>query len=300
MTDFDGPMTSDLTQEAYDVYLDLAQEVTAHENDVVETVPDFFDIGSVHECLQFPLNLWESGRKPMRTVPALVAYEPLLDGDEADTVAQILVGLDVFVMMLDEFIDTARTDRRFRTQLAVNVAFSSLLSFATIPESAKETVVDALTAYLVEASRIPAVEREVARALANTTSSEQAMDLIRFAYGFRARDIAVFGALPALVSDVDREVADRIESDLQTYRAHCLLYDDIRDIEEDRRNGIETPVMWLLDRHRDPEVVAARIASVYRSFEYSDADYTDVLREMEPTSDDPIDELASAIPSQAE
>ncbi|AFK21559.1 hypothetical protein E6P09_15780 (plasmid) [Haloferax mediterranei ATCC 33500] len=291
MTDFDGPEISDLNQEVYEVYRNLATEVAAYEQDAEISVPDSFDVGSVHEALDFPLTLWESGRKPTRTVPALVAYEQFLDRDEREIIVRILAGLDAFVGMLDEFIDTDQSDRRHRTKLAVNVAFSSLLSFSSIPEPNRDVVVDALSVYFVEASRIPAVEQEVARALKDETSRERAMELIRFVYGFRARDISVFGTVPALVSDVDIERADRIENDLRTFRAHCLLYDDVRDIEEDLKNGIETPVMWLLD-HYDPEEVAAQIEAVYQSFEYSNAEYTNRLCEMEPGCDDLVDELA--------
>jgi len=297
MSTHDDPAAPALTREVQEIYADFAREVGAHESDLSGTVPASFDVGSVRECLQLPLTLWESGRKPPRTVPALLAYERLLTSEETDAVARVLVGLDAFVTMMDEFIDTAGSDRGHRTRLAVNVAFSGLLSFSSIPATTRETVVDALVAYLLEASRIPAVEREVGEALADAPSDERAMELVRFSYGFRARDIAVFGTLPGLVHDVDPGTVERIASDLRTYRARWLLYDDIRDVGQDRENGIETPVTWLLDRHSDPEVVATRIEAVSRAFEYSNADYTDTLRDMEREleRDELVERLSAAM-----
>lgn len=300
MTDLDGQPVSALEKRVSETYRDLAGEVASHESNIDTVVPDAFDIGSVHEGLELPLTLWENDQKPTRTVPALLAYERLLDRNELDTVARILVGLDVLVMMLDEFIDTAHTDKRRQTRLGVNLAFSSLLSFSSIPASDRDVVVDAFRAYLAEASRIPLIEQQSKRVLDEASTREQQIELIRFIYEFRARDIAVFGVLPALISDVDGERGDRIASDLQTYRAHCLLYDDIMDIEQDRRNGIVTPVRWLLDRYSDPEEVATRIEDIYRSFEYSDGDYTDHLRDIEPGYDALADALASSIAYRSE
>jgi hypothetical protein len=60
--------------------------------------------------------------------------------------------------------------------------------------------------------------------------------------------------------------------------ARQLLIDDIEDVALDRRDGLETPVCWLLATRNS---AAAVLRSVYDSFEYSDAPYCRELRTLE-------------------
>ncbi|MDG5778925.1 hypothetical protein VB773_22265 [Haloarculaceae archaeon H-GB2-1] len=269
--------------DVYHVYESVRAAVRAQERALQrqDDLPASIDPDSIADRLSLPLRLWRREEKPTRTVPALVAVAPALDRTETQALARVLVGLDVLVTMLDEFIDAAETDVEYRTTLAVNVAFASLLSFSSIPADVTEEVVDESRRYLVAAARIPAVERAVQRELADADSKARAVELARTAYATRARDISAFGRIPGLISDLDDETTARLVSDLETYRAHFLLFDDLRDVREDRRNGTETPVTWLVETHEDPAVVVDRLVDVYGRFEYADTDYRDALEAME-------------------
>lgn len=280
-----------------EVYLEVARDAQQYEDTLEHDLPPYIDVGSVTDSLCLPLEFWETGRKPSRVTPSIAVYSRYLDQDESRTVLRILVGLDVMVAMLDEVVDSERSDKRYRSDLATNIAFSSLLAFSSVPHETADVVTDAITQYLVEASRIPTVERAVQRELSSLGPEEPAMELIRFSYGFRARDLSVFGTVPALIYDIDRETADRIVSDLQTYRAHFLLFDDVRDVERDRRDGIETPVTWLLKTYRDAESVSKRITELYRSFEYSDAGYREQLRDLERRPENLVETVSRSMES---
>lgn len=278
-----GRLDSEAMDEVREVYRSLERRVRSREEVVSESPPDGVETGleSVAESLSLPVELWTSGAKPTRTVPALVAYERHLDGETFDSVLDVLVGLDVLVTMLDEFIDTADAGARHRTDLAINTAFASLLSFTSVPAGDQERVVGTITDFLVRTARIPATERAVQKRLASVDDPDRAMELMRFSYATRSRDISAFGRIPAIVHDVDARAASRIVDDLETYRAHYLLFDDIRDVREDRRNGTETPATWVLATSETPEEALGRLGEIFAAFEYSQTPYRATLRDLE-------------------
>ncbi|MDF9746924.1 hypothetical protein [Natrinema salsiterrestre] len=286
--------SSVIADEVAAVYDSLARTVDTVDGGIEQPSIDGLDLAvpPVAGQLQLPLDLWDSGRKPTRTVPALVAYDRRLEPDDADELRRLLVGLDVLVTMLDEFVD--RSDGHSRLQLTVNVAFGSFLSFANLPDD-EPAATDAVLQYLVETARIPTVERAVQRELETIDTWERAREAIRFVYAYRARDISVFGRLPALVADIDDRTAERIVSDLETYRAHYLLFDDIRDVLEDVRNGTETPIVWLLRTHDDPDEIVDSFLEIVREFEYAETPYRAQLRELEREPDDVRAELEVAM-----
>jgi len=279
-------------EEVRAVYRSLVRDVEARDGGVGPASP--VTVAPIADHLSLPLDLWNDDRKPTRTVPTLAAYDHYVELDDGEDLRRILVGLDVLVTMLDEFIDSAQADSDDRLRLAVNVAFASLLSFGSIPDDADGTT-ELLLDYLVEAARIPSVEHGVQRELDAISAPDRAMELLRFAYAYRARDISVFGRLPALHYDVDERTADRIVSDLETCRAHYLLFDDVRDVRQDARNGIETPVLWLLRTRDDVDDVMDRLVEIYRTFEYAETPYRSTLRELEREPENLREELVSAM-----
>lgn len=272
--------------EVNEVYRSLAETVETHESELTAPFGSDDDAGSVSESLILPIELWEQGKKPTRTVPALVAYDQYVDRNRGDTLAEICVGLDVLVTMLDQFIDTKELSWERQMNIATNLAFASLMSFTSVPPAKRTELVDTIMRFLVETAQIPWTERAVQKELTTVTSPEAAMQTLQRSYAHRARDISVFGSLPAIVYDIDERTASRIERDLEVYRAHYLLFDDIRDIRQDIRNGTETPVTWLLSECETPEAVLSSLAEVYQAFEYSDSPYRTTLRELEREPDD--------------
>lgn len=291
-----GRRVDDVVEDVYDTYRAVATDVETYRDQVAAELPPPLDVDDDQNRLRFPLQCWEEGWKKSRVVPALLAYDSDLDRAELETVLRILTGLDVLIMVSDELIDTSGDDWNRRTTLVINAAVSSLLAFGSIPDDAAAELGDVITRYMSEASYIPLVEREVQRELAGVDDVEEAMELIRFSYSFRARDISAFATVPGVVSDADRETMDTASRSLHTYRVHHLLFDDVRDVERDLRDGIETPVMWLLETLDDPDAVADRIDDLYRAFDYpADTECRHQLRSLEDRPDDLRRELARSM-----
>jgi hypothetical protein len=282
-------------EEVRAVYEAFVRTIRTREESLDEPVLAGIEVDPVTAQLRLPVTLWESGRKQSRAAAALVAYRPFLDPESRATIEPLLVGLDVLVTTLDEFIDASRCDFSRRMELAVCAAFASFLAFDSVPGAGRDDVRSAVVTYLLTAARIPPVERAVGRRLQRSESSDRTDELVEFAYAFRAQDISVFGVLPGLVCDVDAATIGRIVRDLETYRAHSLLFDDVRDLDEDQRNGLTTPVGWLVRTADDADIAVERLFDVYRSFEYGPNDYCETLREMEPEPESLADDIAVAV-----
>lgn len=245
-------------------------------------------LGSVPaaEFLTDRYDAWADDATATRAVAAGVVVESLAGEPLAPSVGRVLVGLDLAVAALDDFVDTRTLSPDRRQRLAASVAFPALLSFVNVGGPGRDRAVAAATAYLVAAAQIPAVER---CSFADRAPTDAATDraVVRSVYAARARDITGFVTIPGAILDLDPDAVDRAVGDLVAYRARQLLIDDIEDVAVDRRDGIETPVSWLLATR---ESAAAVLRSVYDSFEYSDAPYCGDLRALE-RDEAPIDRL---------
>jgi len=276
-----APQRSVNAETVTDIYETLIRAVAVRDEGLDHSPLPESLAGTVATEMYLPLWLWEQGEKPTRTEPVLRLYTGHIEESERTELRCLLVGLDVFIAMLDEFIDSDCSSGQYRLSLAINIAFGSLLSFGSIPREHRSDVVELLLAYFVEIARIPMVETATTDALEATESTAEQNELIRFAYGYRARDISVFGRLPSLLCDIDDSTVEDIVHDLQMYRARYLLFDDLRDVCEDSRNNIQTPGLWLLAEHDDSEALRDRLAEIYESFEYADNTHRQALLELE-------------------
>lgn len=284
--------TAAATEVARERYRELIEDVARRERSLEGDLPAGVETLSLHERLERPLEQWDAGEKPIRTVPATVVWESVL-GDAVDPVlGRTLVGLDVAVTALDDVIDIRALEKEEKVTLSSIVAFSSLLSFANFPVEQQAAFADATTEYLTAVAQIPAVECATLSRLDATVSVAEELAIARASYAYRARDIDAFATLPALVHDVGPD-ADRVLKDLRTFRAHELLYEDIVDVGIDLRDENETPLVRLMRRYDDPATVCDRFESLYASFRYSTESNGAYRTDLERLENAPADVTAS-------
>lgn len=282
------PLVATVRREICGVYRDLVASVATIADDSAPTS----DAGTT-----LPFERWERADESSRAVPALVALAhevPAPDPADARAVTRVLVGLDALVTALDEFVDTATLDRDERTALAATLALAARLAFSAVPDPARAAAVSSeLSTYLLETARIPAVEGSLRERLAGTEGDET-LAALRSVYAARARDVTAFASVPAIVYGLDSATTDRLAADLRTHRAHSLLFDDVRDVARDRRDGIQTPVRWLLATEADLATVTAHLESLSAAFDYSGAGYCESLRALEAAPADLRGAVAAA------
>lgn len=255
----------DRTTAAYEAFV---CDLDERERAVGRELPLGAATAGVADRLETPLEQWETGNKPNRVVPAVVAIEA-----EGDTVSpallRLLVGLDVAITALDDLVDEGDLERTERFQLAVVATFGTLLSSAGESPCEGTAVSDALVDYYLSMAQTPAVERTVADELAAATTSRRELACSIRAYAYRAEDVAAFVTIPARVLEIEDETTARLLSDLRTFRARQLLYDDLRDVETDLADGIETPIVYLLRTSTDEAAVLERLEAIVGAFPYS-------------------------------
>lgn len=260
----------DCTTEAYEAFV---RDVGERERALGRKLPLGTATAGVADRLETPLEQWETGSKLTRVVPAVLAIEA-----EGNTVSpallRVLVGLDVAITALDDLVDEGGLERADRFRLAVVATFGTLLSSTGDSPREGATVSDALVDYYLSMAHLsmaqtPVVERTVANELAAATTSWRELVCAIRAYAYRAEDVTAFVTIPGRVLEIEDEAAARLLSDLRAFRARQLLCDDLRDVETDLADGIETPIVYLLRTATDEAAVLERIAAILCAFPYS-------------------------------
>lgn len=269
----------DIPVEIERLYNELIGTVASHESSLEEDVLQDESFG-VHKTLRRPLQLWGAGRKSLRTVPVVRAYEEMLDESVPENLLRTLTGLDATINVLDDIIDTPDMDKTDKIDFTANVAFAGMLAFSNIPPEHRERVIGQLTTYLTELFQIPLVERRSLEAMRQAESVEDTIGIARECYAYRSRDIDAFAALPGIFYGFEDELFRTVIEDFRVYRAHELMNQDITDVRFDLRDEDFTPVIAVMDSVSDHEQFLDWLFQLYDEFEYSGVGggYVDVLR----------------------
>lgn len=272
----------DITQ----IYASLVSDVESRENDLADDIPIDSPQG-IDRFLSTVEDSWVNGSRTLRSLPTLNVYGRYLKSPISDGVKKILVGLDAEVNAIDDLIDTRSLRREQKICFTTITAFSNIFIMEGLPNERTDEIINIKYDYFTELAQIPLIEQQLLARLRNADSREEQLSAIEEVYAYRARDIKAFAKIPARVQELDGETTSTFVSDLQTYRAHYLLYEDVRHIKRDLREGHESPVLCLLDLYDDPEQIISIMGEIYDSFEYNErSEYTDLLVELERRPDD--------------
>lgn len=183
------------------LYDEFVESVADHERTVGESRSSLGDV-TIREHLRDRRCEWTDDAPATRALAGAVVVERLTGGPISADLGRTLIGLDLAIAALDDYIDTRTLSSERRLELAAAVVFPALLSFSNVGERDRGAVVDALVRYLVETARIPTIERRLPEGLPADTDD---CDAVRRACASRARDITGFVTIPAAT---DRAVAD--------------------------------------------------------------------------------------------
>jgi len=270
------------------IYSDLIDTVEERERRLEQDILHGESFG-VHTSLERSLQAWKEGRKSLRTLPVIQAYEAVLNDPVADTVKRTLTGLDATINVLDDIIDTRTLEKPEKIELTANVAFAGMLAFTNIPAHYQDRAVDTITQYLTELFQIPLVENRTVTTIQNTTSVDEIVQAASRCYAYRARDIDAFATLPGILHEVDDERRTQLVDDLRVYRAHELIYKDIADVPIDLRDADLTPTIAIMEQSSDPSIVERCLIRIHDQFTYSTASqgvYRQELLSLEREPDD--------------
>jgi hypothetical protein len=144
-------------EEVHAIYLELADEVLAHEESLKEDLPIDATAG-VATYLGEVVDSWDDARKSLRTVPAANVYAREMGEPVGSSVLRVLVGLDAEVNVLDDVIDTTDLSTQRRVALTANAAFSSLSIAEHAPPAHRQAITATLREYFTALFQIPLVE----------------------------------------------------------------------------------------------------------------------------------------------
>ncbi|QSG07130.1 hypothetical protein [Halapricum desulfuricans] len=270
-------------QKIQGLYRDLINDISIREENLRDALP-------VEATAELPAHLrstetdWESGRKSLRTVPAVNAYTCELEQTVEDAVLRMLTGLDANVNVLDDVIDSQTLTAETRIRLTVNAAFSSVLITENLPTGRQDEAGDLLRDYFTALFQIPLVEQRLFNEMEDAENDSARVTAGVQIYSYRSRDIDAFARLPALVAEVTPATKRRLVQDLRTYRARRLLFKDIHDVPRDMSDNDMTPVIHLLQHHQSVDETVDAVERIYAAFEYSTQgtqQYSSLLKELE-------------------
>lgn len=271
-------------EEIHNRYLQLQKSVATREETIHTPTGDRYGIASVLEDCVCD---WKNGKKSLRTVSVLNAYEYTNYAPIETETIDAMVALDAMVNMLDDTIDTPSPSRDEKIKQTANVAFASTLLHDSIPSHVHETVTRQLYEYFTALFQIPYVESQLLEQLERAPTSHQKVNIAAQIYRYRGRVIDAFVQLPSLIYDSSTqhdEPPEQLVDDLHTFRARRLLFKDIGDIERDHRDEDTTPILHQLERTTSPDQVATFVEDVLAQFEYSTEShqsYRPMLRSIE-------------------
>lgn len=276
------------------VFDEFASEIEAAENRLSDEVPGGPAQG-IHQFISQVDDEWQSGDRTMRVHPAVNVYERVTGAPVDEDVRALLTALDAKVNAIDDIVDTRNIDWVRKIDLSVVTAFSDLLMLERLPSEHLAELAEILRNYWIELAQIPLVEQRLLGQIQSARNLHEGLAAAKSVYAYRSRDIKAFAQIPAVVIGVEEPVADRIESDLRSFRARYLLFEDFRHIKRDLREGHENPITRLVEADVEREDIRGAVRDIHEHFSYSTAaegEYADLLRQLERRPDD-LDELVT-------
>jgi len=292
-------------QRIYDRYEVLAERVATEEARILPQLP-LAEPQGLDDIVRGCITNWKDKRKSLRTVAVLNAIDHAVDGDLPDACVDVLVSLDALINVLDDIIDDASPSKPAKIGYTVNAAFATTSLYSNLSDSVQKHASKTLFEYFTKLFQIPKVESSLLARMQGKTSPAERVATATEIYEYRALDMEAFVEIALQIytdsanSALDQSVRAALHEDLVTYRARCLLFKDVYDIERDYRDDDVTPVLARVKSTRDPAVVEQFITGIANQFSYS-ADsrdsYRDALLHLERRPDSMAEEIAGQIDS---
>ncbi|WP_408957381.1 hypothetical protein [Natrinema sp. 74] len=264
-------------------YRDFAAEIERRETSLQSDVPIEEPYG-VSEPLYRLSERWDQSEKSLRTTSVLNVYHHSSDPADLQALEPVLLGLDATINVLDDIIDTRQLEPDEKLDLTITTAFSNAYALGNIPPRHLSDVLQRYYEYLVKLFQIPRVEERLLEQFTHAETRRERLKTAEEIYAYRSMDMTIFAQIPAQILDLEAENADRLISDLKSYRARRLLFKDLADTKRDLRDHDETPVLALLQNSADPHRIREFLLELVGSFPYSATGrdhYADSLRTLE-------------------
>jgi hypothetical protein len=286
----------------FESYRRMENDVHSREDELTGELP-VEDSTGLKRALREQRHRWETGRKSLRSVPVLNAYETVVDESVVSkrSLVRVLLGLDTTINVLDDIIDTPGAGSSLRLQHTINLAFAQTLTIGEVPAEHRDEVGDMLRQYLTEIFQIPTVETRLLNSLEQTPHSdiERRLELATAIQEWRGNGISAFARLPTYYLKEPPVDVESIIADLRALRARQLLYKDIADVERDLEDDDPTIVTVLL---QDPGVSIPEavefLEAIHNQFSYV-APGGDRYREILTTLERKPGELETALDDAA-
>jgi hypothetical protein len=278
-------------------FTSYAKQLRDREDDITDHLP-ITDPKGVYKPILAAVERWGTEDRGLRTIPVLNVYQEVSASPISEEAQRMMTGLDAFVEAYSVLIRDDSLSAKRQANLALTIAYSQSYFFQHVPAEYEETICDGVAEYLTDVAQLAPIRETLTDQLRGATADAEAAIALRETYAQTARDIWLFADLPALLLDMDAERADRVRSDLLTFRARYLLYEDLRKIESSVEHQRTNPLAHLLSERDSASDVALLLDSVMDSFHYTQkgaSEYGDLLEDLEERPEDVHESVREAM-----
>lgn len=182
------------------------------------------------------VNKWKNQSKILRTE---VMYSII--PDYPDDVLEKSILLDAMINLLDDMYDENLTKEDVGLYVIELIRLLSNINRQKLSDIEREKISE----YFIKILGIAIVESKYRDKIKNSNHFSEVIKYSIECYDCKSMDFDIFIELPLLKMDVNPRVQDHIVSLGEVYRAISIILKDIKDIEHDTQNNIETPIVIL-------------------------------------------------------
>lgn len=213
--------------------------------------------------------MWESGRKTLRTQAALKIFP-----DYPTRILKLSLVIDAMINLLDEILDEVLVKDQKAIYILEMVRVLSIFTSALEPKFQL-----AITSYFNKGIAIVIPEINLPEKIKQAASFEERLRHSLQCYQSKALVMDIYVELPCIElygQSADIEPVVRL---MRIHRAMSIIQKDIVDLDRDKNNGTETPILLLANAQPDmlDKYVQALIDSLFNRAERITVDISSPL-----------------------
>ena len=213
----------------------LKSDIGIENSEILKKMGDILHISSDNL-----VSKWKESRKYMRTSfvkKALPTYP--------DDVLKLSISLDAIINLLDDILDENMNKELKSLYIVELIRVFSIYNYQNLEKLYSESIGN----YFNKIISIAILEDFYKDFIKNTSDSKKILDLSIQIYNCRSLDMDIFTELPLirLYNKLDDELLKVVKVS-RIFRALNLIKKDIKDVEHDKENDIETAITLLYSR----------------------------------------------------
>jgi len=215
---------------------------------------------NVVNALKLMATKWQKGIKASRAsyiIPVgkkISILQNRVPGRDIPDIESLLISLDVVINTLDDTVDVLAETKKDKWEREIIKIINFLNIFVELNQvidnsQSRALILDNTFNFIISLTQIPFTEKEYSRKILAAQSLEMERDIAMQCLWDRAQDVNIFTQLLIFYFNIDSSYGEILGKTIRSYRALELFCKDYFDIDTDKKEQSNTPVLSLLEKH---------------------------------------------------